>query len=164
MFIDDYNPVTSRIRLLKTYWYIDTTEPTDWLSKGGNDLESSADFPQPYLSTGPKSSICMRGHGRGLFSALPKRVSSQKRLYNYLLWSYLKKKKLVIIFYIRFNRKKTLKHVISNVEHSHSWREMGLIRPILMELYLSINLHSGVNVNNRAFARIILFLHKEHNI
>lgn len=74
------------------------------------------------------------------------------------------KKKLVIIFYIRFNRKKTLKHVISNVEHSHSWREMGLIRPILMELYLSINLHSGVNVNNRAFARIILFLHKEHNI
>lgn len=37
------------------------------------------------------------------------------------------------------DRKKTLKNVISNAEHSHSWREMGLIRPILMELYLTIN-------------------------
>lgn len=63
------------------------------------------------------------------------------------------------------DRKKTLKNVISNAEHSHSWREMGLIRPILMELYLTINLHSCVNVNNRAFSCIILFfLQKEYNI
>lgn len=39
----------------------------------------------------PKSSICMHDHGSGLFSAFPKRVSSKRRLYNYLLLSHLRK-------------------------------------------------------------------------